>query len=269
MSLAYTTLPDPLAQCDQFHVNGENFVGVIFNTLHGAVNLPSLRNFPIRRPVVGLLVCAFASWMMVAAHGSADFDRLLASLTQRWGGTATTKFNAWRTMVAGSAMASDNDRIKRANDFLNRQMQFGDDSAIWGQVDYWATPMESLGKGAGDCEDFAIAKYFTLKEMGVASEKLRLIYVRARTGSSDSVQSQAHMVLAYYAQPDAEPLVLDNLVSEIRPASRRPDLVPVFSFNSEGVYTGTQGKEGSVPVGVGRLSRWEDLLKRARLEGFE
>ncbi|HOE42285.1 MAG TPA: transglutaminase-like cysteine peptidase [Rhodoferax sp.] len=242
---------------------------MLFNTFHGAVNLPSLRISPIRRPVFGLLVCAFAFWMIAAAYGGADFDRLLVSLTQRWGGGAATKFTAWRAMVVGAATATDADRIKRANDFFNRQMQFGDDSAIWGQVDFWATPMESLGKGAGDCEDFAIAKYFTLKEMGVASEKLRLIYVRAKTGTSDVAQSQAHMVLAYYAQPDAEPLVLDNLIGEIRPASRRLDLVPVFSFNSEGVYTGTPGKEGAVSVGVGRLSRWEDLLKRARLEGFE
>jgi predicted transglutaminase-like cysteine proteinase len=269
VSLAYTTVQDPLAQCDQFHANGENFAGSHFNTFHGAVILPSLRNLPIRRPVFGLIACALAFWMVAVAYGAADFDRLLVSLTQRWGAGASTKFNAWRAVVAGAATLPDTDRIKRANDFFNRQMQFGEDIAIWGQLDYWATPMESLGKGAGDCEDFAIAKYFTLKEMGVASEKLRLIYVRAKTGSAESSQSQAHMVLAYYPQPEAEPLVLDNLIGEIRPASRRPDLVPVFSFNSEGVYTGASARDAGATVGVGRLSRWEDLLKRARLEGFE
>ena len=77
------------------------------------------------------------------------------------------------------------------------------------------------------------------------------------------------MVLAYYLQPDAEPLVLDNLIGEIRPASRRPDLVPVFSFNSDGVFAGVSGKESTPVGGTGRLSRWEDLLKRARAEGFE
>ena len=76
------------------------------------------------------------------------------------------------------------------------------------------------------------------------------------------------MVLAYYAQPEAEPLVLDNLINDIRPASRRPDLVPVFSFNSDGVFTGG-AKETAPSAGTGRLSRWEDLLKRARAEGFE
>ena len=146
---------------------------------------------------------------------------------------------------------------------------FGEDAVVWGQEDYWATPLESLGKGSGDCEDFVIAKYFTLKEMGVESGKLRLIYVRAKTGSTDSTALQAHMVLAYYARPEAEPLVLDNLIADIRPASRRPDLVPVFSFNSEGVFAGVSGKDATPAAGTGRLSRWEDLLKRARAEGFE
>lgn len=222
-----------------------------------------------RYRVAWIVACLFACWLGTFAYSSVDYDRLLATITQRWGIGVTPKFNSWRTLVAGTLASPDAERLKRANEFFNRQVQFGDDISIWGQLDYWATPMETLGKGAGDCEDFAIAKYFTLKAMGMAPEKLRLIYVRAKTGVSESTPTQAHMVLAYYAQPDAEPLVLDNLVSDIRPASRRPDLVPVFSFNSEGVFTGTPSKEGSVSVGVGRLSRWEDLLKRARAEGFE
>ena len=212
------------------------------------------------------LVCA---WAVSVAHGGTDFDRLLASISQRWGAGAIPKFNGWRALVANAVSVQDAERLKRANDFFNRQIQFGEDSVIWNQPDYWATPMETLGRGAGDCEDFAIAKYYTLKEMGVTGEKLRLIYVRAKTGTADASPTQAHMVLAYYAQPDAEPLVLDNLIGEIRPASRRPDLVPVFSFNSDGVFTGVSGKDTKPAAGVGRLSRWEDLLKRARLEGFE
>lgn len=219
--------------------------------------------------MLAILVCLASVWVASVARGGADFDRLLASITQRWGAAAGPKFNGWRALVVGAGSAQDTERLKRANDFFNRQIQFGEDAIIWNQPDYWATPMETLGRGAGDCEDFAIAKYYTLKEMGVASEKLRLIYVRAKTGASDAAPTQAHMVLAYYNQPDAEPLVLDNLVAEIRQASRRPDLVPVFSFNSEGVFTGTSPKDGSPSAGVGRLSRWEELLKRARLEGFE
>ena len=219
--------------------------------------------------LTGLALLASLFWLVQAAHGGADFERLLSTFTQRWGAGVTARFVAWQGMLQAARGGTDADRLKRINDFFNRQIKFGDDSVIWSQPDYWATPLETLGLGLGDCEDFSIAKYYSLKEVGVASEKLRLIYVRAKTGSSDTVASQAHMVLAYYAQPDAEPLVLDNMIGDIRPASRRPDLVPVFSFNSEGVFTGVSGKEATPAAGTGRLSRWEDLLKRAKAEGFE
>jgi predicted transglutaminase-like cysteine proteinase len=237
--------------------------------LTGLLLLIRFRSIFRARAWLAILVCSAGFWVASVALGGADFDRLLASITQRWGSAAGPKFNGWRALIAGVGGLPDSERLKRTNDFFNRQIQFGEDIVIWSQEDYWATPMETLGRGAGDCEDFVIAKYYTLKEMGVGGDKLRLIYVRAKTGSSVAAPTQAHMVLGYYAQPDAEPLVLDNLVGEIRPASRRPDLVPVFSFNSQGVFTGTAGKDGAPAGGVGRLSRWEDLLKRARLEGFE
>jgi predicted transglutaminase-like cysteine proteinase len=223
------------------------------------------------RPRFALVALGLAGLLIFAgaAHSVADFDRLLATLTQRWGGGPVAKFNGWRALIAAGVNAQDPERLKRTNDFFNRQVQFGEDAVIWSQPDYWATLTETLGKGAGDCEDFAIAKYYTLREMGVAPDKLRLIYVRAKTGTDPQAPTQAHMVLAYYPQPDAEPLVMDNLVGEIRPASRRPDLVPVFSFNSDGVFTGVSAKDSNPTAGVGRLSRWEDLLKRARAEGFE
>jgi predicted transglutaminase-like cysteine proteinase len=207
-------------------------------------------------------------WVSLS-QGATDFDRLQATLTQRWGAAVAPKFAAWRALIQDVSAGSDADRIKRVNTFFNRQMQFADDSVVWSQPDYWATPMESLGRGAGDCEDFAIAKYFTLLEAGVTPEKLRLIYVRTKTGGDDAAPTQAHMVLAYYAQPAAEPLVLDNLIPDIRPASRRPDLVPVFSFNRDGVFAGIAGGGSAAAGGTGRLSRWEDLLRRAKAEGFE
>lgn len=207
-------------------------------------------------------------WVAVCVHSATNFDQLLATFSQRWGTVGLPRFNAWRELVASGAGSSDLERLKKVNEFFNRTIAFGDDATIWGQEDYWATPLETLGRGAGDCEDFVIAKYYTLQLVGVSGDKLRLTYVRARTGTSTATPTQAHMVLAYYAQPDDEPLVLDNLVGDVRPASRRPDLSPVFSFNSQGIFAGTSGKEIAPAVGSGRLSRWEDLLKRVRAEGF-
>ncbi|MBX9706032.1 MAG: transglutaminase, partial [Gammaproteobacteria bacterium] len=97
-------------------------------------------------------------------------------------------------------------------------------------------------------------------------DKLRLSYVKAKIGGSNSSLSQAHMVVTYYSDPDAEPLVLDNLITEIRPASRRPDLTPVFSFNHEGVFAGSSNKSSA---SIDRLSRWKDVLLRMQADGID
>lgn len=159
-------------------------------------------------------------------------------------------------------------RVASVNEFINRRIAFADDLETTGVVDDWASPLESLGRGRGDCEDYAIAKYFLLRATGVPAQRLRLVYVRAETGGRDApVQVVPHMVLAWYPTLQAEPLVLDNLVGEVLPASRRPDLQPVFSFNSEGLWQGVAGAAAGDPLA--RLSKWREVLNRARSEGFE
>ena len=156
-------------------------------------------------------------------------------------------------------------RLATINGFFNRRILFRDDIEAWGQIDYWASPLEAMQKGEGDCEDYAISKYFSLLAAGTPLERLRMVYVRAQLGAPGG-PTQAHMVLAYYASPDAEPLILDNLVNDVRPASRRPDLTPVFSFNSEGLWEGVGGRRAGEPVS--RLSRWREVLIKAREQGF-
>lgn len=199
--------------------------------------------------------------------GDADVAKMLATL-QRYGGNAAL-FRDWRQLIEDSRALGAQDKLRRINEFFNRKIQFADDIQIWGQTDYWATPIETLAKGMGDCEDFTIAKYFTLLDAGTPNDQLRLIYVKARIGGPASNVTQAHMVLAYYPEPDAEPMILDNLITEIRPASRRPDLQPVFSFNSQGIWTGQNAMGVPGTTGVGRLTRWQDLLRRAKAEGME
>jgi predicted transglutaminase-like cysteine proteinase len=214
-------------------------------------------------------LCAFLTLIFgVAAATAIDMDRLLATL-QRLGGQATLLTEWQKLLETTASLDGAENKLRRVNEFFNRRIQFGDDQQIWGQSDYWATPMETLAKGKGDCEDFTIAKYFTLLNAGIPNEQLRLVYVKARIGGPSSTVQQAHMVLAWYATPDAEPLVLDNLITEIRPAARRPDLLPVFSFNSQGIWQGAAGGEPQSTGGIGRLSRWQDLLQRARKEGFD
>lgn len=158
-------------------------------------------------------------------------------------------------------------QLQRVNHFFNQNIQFTDDIYAWGDSDYWASPMETMQRRAGDCEDFTIAKFTALRLLGVPVDKMRLTYVKARIGGVNSNINQAHMVLSYYENPRDIPLVLDNLVGDIRSADQRPDLVPVFGFNSEGLWVGNQGQaSGHDPKA--RLSRWRDVLLKIQQEGL-
>ena len=70
------------------------------------------------------------------------------------------------------------------------------------------------------------------------------------------------MVLTYYATKRSVPLVLDNLISEIKPATQRPDLIPVYSFNGTGLWLAKSRGEGERVGNASRLSLWQDLEKR-------
>ncbi len=192
-----------------------------------------------------------------------DFERLQQLVISRFGASQVPLLLDWQRMLGEGRSGPEMDRLRRVNDFFNRRIAFDDDMSVWGQSDHWATPAELIGQGRGDCEDFSIAKYYSLIELGIPVSKLRLVYVKAVQNGPDGVFQQAHMVLAYYASPSTDPLVLDNLKPQILPASRRGDLAPIFSFNSAGLWQGT-GNQSS----KSNLSRWQDLLARARAEGF-
>lgn len=197
-----------------------------------------------------------------------DADTMLRAAAARSPQTLASA-RALQTVLAGLPGQDDNAKLVAINDFFNRRIVFASDQEVWGQNDYWASPLEMFEKGRGDCEDYVIGKYFALIAAGMPSAKLRLVYVRAQIGGVAAGEGavQAHMVLAYYPNPGAEPLVLDSLIGEIRPASRRPDLAPVFSFNGEGLWQGTGTQSAGDPVA--RLSRWREVLAKAHSEGFQ
>lgn len=160
----------------------------------------------------------------------------------------------------GSATALE--RARRVNSFFNQRLEWKEDQEVWGRIDYWASPMEMFDKGAGDCEDLAMGKYFTLLGLGLPPASLRLVYVKAQWQG----RSQAHMVLAWYPGGQAEPYILDNLNPDMLPASQRGDLQPLFSFNAEGLWQGVGAQTSGNPLA--RLGIWRDALERARSEGF-
>jgi len=220
----------------------------------------------IQRFAAFLLI--FSALALAATTGTGFRSEVVIQAVQaRYGSAAGSVATDWNAVLNLFQGESEEKKLNEVNEYFNRKLRFVDDQANWGQNDYWATPIEALLKGAGDCEDFAIAKYFSLKFIGVPTAKLRITYVKARIGGPYSTATQAHMVLTYYATPDAEPTILDNLISEIRPASRRGDLIPIFSFNSEGVWAA--GSTTPQPGGGSRLSRWNDLMEKMKSEGFD
>jgi len=186
-------------------------------------------------------------------YTTAVSEQLIEVYSRRFGPEARARLEAWKRDAAQRKHAPAREIVLLAdvNRILNR-VRFVDDRVHWGEVDYWATPAESVGSNGADCEDFSIAKYFLLKELGVPVTRLRLTYVKSLK------LNQAHMVLAYYERPDAEPLVLDNLEDRVRPASQRADLVPVYSFNDEEVWIEMRGRSGS-PT---QLRNWRALMDR-------
>ncbi len=221
---------------------------------------PRLFASPLRLRAGVLLLALLA----LTAGAAWNFDTILKNAEQRYSdlGTGKTRIESWGRLIDDSENLDESAKLKAVNAFFNGAIVFTDDRTVWHQDDYWATPVEALYKGAGDCEDYAIAKYVTLRRLGVASDKLRITYVKAL------VQNQAHMVLTYYATPTAEPLVLDNLIPQIKPASQRKDLLPVYAFNAEGLWL--PGPNGGKRTGDSKkLSRWQDLLTKMRAEGLD
>jgi len=187
------------------------------------------------------------------------YTRLFGSaVRQRIGGWvefARTEKSAPRVARLLLSNGGELEALQTANSFFNR-IPFLSDSEHWSVEDYWATPAETVSSNGGDCEDYSIAKYFLLKEFGVPVERLRITYVKAVK------LNQAHMVLAYYAAPGSEPLILDNLEDRVRPASDRSDLVPVYSFNDDDVVLVRDSRKGN-PL---QIRAWRDLLQKLDAE---
>lgn len=218
-----------------------------------------MRALYTNRMASALLACSFVALAVLAAS---DLDRLQRLAQSRYGADVAHQVGDWRTLLGQVRDEAEADKLRNVNSYFNQRIRWAEDSELWQQEDYWATLLETLAKGAGDCEDFAIAKYVSLLLAGVQESKLRLTYVRLQEpGSAPPI---AHMVLAYYPEPAAEPLILDNLDSTIRPASQRPDLTPVYSFNATQLWFRSPHASATDPTA--RISRWRDVLARLQAE---
>ncbi len=129
----------------------------------------------------------------------------------------------WLKVSASLQDASLEDKIKGVNNFFN-QWPYKTDIVAWGVEDYWATPQEFVRK-SGDCEDYAIAKYYALRSLGVPASQMRIVAV------VEKIRGIGHAVLVVYLNDNA--FVLDNLTNLILPHTQLRNYEPKFSVNEE------------------------------------
>ncbi len=221
------------------------------------VSQQTKRKLRTSKVIVGLIVvvCVLLTATGLNALNTKE-QNWVDTVTKTYGKMAGRRVETWREDLEQIKSLPTLTKLKRVNQFMN-QMHWVSDSNLWGMNDYWATPLEFLGAGAGDCEDFTISKYFSLLEIGIPDSKLRLIYVKAIT------YNQFHMVLAYYETPSSEPLILDNIDPQIKPAGQRRDLLPIYSFNGQNLWL-MKSKNGQLAGDSSRLSLWNDLRNRTK-----
>lgn len=163
---------------------------------------------------------ALPQWRRVLASFAAErtaFERCLADPT-----TCTNPtLKNWRRMVHSAANLAPRQQLTAVNEFFNR-WPYRHDAELYGRREYWATPREFMSR-SGDCEDYAIAKYFALRALGFGQEALRIVVLR------DRIRGIGHAVLAVYLADDT--LILDSLSNLIVSHSRYQHYVPQVSMN--------------------------------------
>lgn len=153
-------------------------------------------------------------------------DELIKAVEQKYGLFAKNRLKSLERLIIELKSSSEISKLEEVNDFFNN-ISYSTDQNVYNLTDYWATPFEFLARGEGDCEDYVIAKYLVLAQLGISSNKMYITYTRV------AGYNEAHMILAYFETPAAEPLILDNLKSKLLPASQRADLKPIYYFNPE------------------------------------
>ena len=147
----------------------------------------------------------------------ASFERCAASVSE----CTTPSQRHWHRIIAKAAALDPDQQIRAINEAFNR-WPYKEDTEVYGLREYWAAPSEFMAR-SGDCEDFSIAKYFALRQLGFGEDEMRVVILM------DRIRGVGHAVLAIY-RPD-KILVLDSLSNMILPHDRYKHYVPQYSMN--------------------------------------
>ena len=202
----------------------------------------------------------FTFFLINSLNAFTDFSKNeLNSVKSSYGDKAHKRVVLLKSIINKSSKAKDLQKLKLINTFFNT-IKYKTDIKHWKVSDYWAIPFEMIGTAAGDCEDYAIAKYFSLIKSGVNSNKLRIAYVKLKRRRTKF--EEAHMVLLYIHKPNSVPIVLDNVNKRLTLASKRKDLKLIYSFNASGLWKAKNKGSSQKKVGKNKLAKWKKLVNK-------
>ena len=203
-------------------------------------------------------IIIFTVFFFLFSHGADNFTQsTLTEVKKKYGKKSYDRLLKWDAMITKAKKLKTLKKLKLVNNFFNN-IKYMRDIKHWKKRDYWATPMEFSGTAAGDCEDYAIAKYFTLLKVGIPEKKLRIAYVKLLRKKTK--YEEAHMVLTYYHKPNSTPIILDNVNKKLKLASKRKDLKLIYSFNAAGLYKAKNKGHNQTKVGENKLTKWKNLI---------
>lgn len=184
-------------------------------------------------------------WTRVLKKTGQEMPEFIACTRDRQRCTSPT-LRQWRQIITQAAGLDRKAQLKAVNDFFNR-WPYKLDGELYGRREYWATPSEFMAR-SGDCEDYAIAKYFALRQLGWDKEEMRVVILM------DRIRAIGHAVLAVYI--DGQALILDSLSNLILPHDRYKHYLPQYSMNetTRWAHVGGYGPR-SQPVYRGLASR--------------
>ncbi len=143
------------------------------------------------------------------------------------------RLEEWAELLDTLRRADPERQISSINEFINAT-SFISDRDNWGMKDYWSAPGEFFANG-GDCEDYVISKYLSLRRLGFRADDLRLVVL------VDRIRRLAHAVLV--VELDGRTLVLDNLSDRVRSWSELPHYRPLYSLNEQAVWLHVRVRE--------------------------
>lgn len=242
--------PDDLAGAKAIDGEAEMETALAPATLPGPA--ASKNSAASRTPLLGSTGDAVAMtpvtkrWSRVAGEGARTGEALETCVADA-SRCASEDISDWARVVREGLSLRKGHRIAHVNRAINRMIAYREDIRVWKRNEFWATPEEALSKRAGDCEDFAILKYWSLRLLGFDDADMRIVVLR------DTAKRAYHAVLAVAF--DGDWLILDNRFSKVQLQRNLPNYQPLYSLNTSGQWA--HGPKKGQPVRL--ASRLKEL----------